>query len=117
MNQSSNKHLFLKGFLILQTLAVLVYTLIAISNEGPNFFSKALGFVSSLTWMGQFTLDFNAYLMLSALWILWRNKFSGASIFFAIIANILGIIVLAPYLLFLINEEKGDLKRVLVGDR
>jgi hypothetical protein len=33
------------------------------------------------------------------------------------VAMILGIIVFAPYLLYLISKEKGNLKTILIGDR
>lgn len=108
---------FLKGLLIIQTLGLLVYTLIAIQNDGINFFARAQEFIMSLRWAGQFALDFNCYLMLSALWIAWRSKFSVRSIGFAIVAMILGIIVFAPYLLYLITNEGGDLNKVLLGQR
>lgn len=117
MMKSNNKHIFFKGLLIAQTIGVLVYTIITIQNDGINFLAKAQEFISSMKWIGQFALDFNCYLMLSALWIAWRNKFKVQSNAFAIIAMILGIIVFAPYLLYLLHKEKGDLKRVLVGDR
>ncbi|WP_350292661.1 hypothetical protein [uncultured Croceitalea sp.] len=115
--KTTNKLYFLKGLLIVQTVGLLIYTAIAIKNDGGNFLERAQEFVFSLTWMGQFTLDFNCYLILSALWIAWRNKFTTSSILMAILASILGIIVFAPYVLFLIFKEKGDLKRVLVGYR
>lgn len=115
MNKSNNQ-LFLKSLLILQTLGLLVYTVFAIRNDGGNFIVRALDFVSSMKWIGQFTLDFNCYLVLSTLWIMWRNNFSVSAIIIGIIANVLGIIVFAPYLLYLINKEQGDLKRVLVGE-
>lgn len=115
--KQENKHYFLKGLLIVQTLGVLIYTVIAIKNDRGNFLIRAQEFVLSLKWIGQFTLDFNCYLVLSALWIAWRNKFSGQSIAVAIMAMILGILVFAPYLLYLISVEKGNLKTVLIGKR
>jgi hypothetical protein len=111
------KQLFLKGLLIIQTLGLLIYTIVAIQNDGGNFLARALEFATSLTWMGQFALDFQCYLILSALWIAWRNKFSINSIGIAIVAMILGIIVFAPYLLYLLSKESGNLKRVLIGNR
>lgn len=112
-----NKLYTLEALLIVQTIALLIYTVIAIQNDGGNFLARALEFATSLTWMGQFALDFQCYLMLSGLWIAWRNKFSTNSIFLAIVAMILGIIVFAPYLLYLISKEKGNLKTILIGDR
>jgi hypothetical protein len=111
------KQTFLKGLLIIQTLGLLIYTIIAIQNDGGNFLARAVEFATSLTWMGQFALDFQCYLILSALWVAWRNKFSINSIVISIVAMILGIIVFAPYLLYLLSKEKGDLKRVLIGNR
>lgn len=115
--EQKNKHYFLKGLLIIQTLVLLIYTAIAIQNDGANFLARAQEFATSMTWMGQFALDFQCYLILSALWVAWRNKFSTNSILIAIVAMILGIIVFAPYLLYLLSKEKGDLKRVLIGNR
>lgn len=79
--------------------------------------ARAQEFATSMTWMGQFALDFQCYLILSALWIAWRDKFFIKLILIAVVAMILGIIVFAPYLLFLLTKEKGNLKRVLIGDR
>ena len=115
--EANKNHTILKGLLIIQTVGLFIYTIIAIQNDGGNFLARALEFATSLTWMGQFALDFQCYLVLSALWIAWRNKFSIKSILIAVIAMILGIIVFAPYLLFLLTKEKGNLKRVLIGDR
>lgn len=112
-----NKLYPLKALLLAQTIGLLIYTVIAVQNDGGDFLARALEFATSLTWMGQFALDFQCYLMLSAIWIAWRNKFSIKSILFAVIALILGIIVFAPYVLYLLTKEKGDLRRVLIGDR
>ncbi|WP_461443218.1 hypothetical protein [Maribacter sp.] len=117
MTEKHHKQLFLKVLLVLQTIGLLIYTIIAIKNDGGNFLARAQEFILSMKWIGQFSLDFQCYLMLSALWIAWRNKFSGQSIAFSIIALMLGIIVFAPYLLYLLIKEKGDLKRVLIGER
>jgi hypothetical protein len=111
------KQTFLKGLLIIQTLGLLLYTIIAIQNDGGNFLARAIEFITSLMWKGQFALDFQCYLILSALWVAWRNKFSVNSIVIAVVAMILGIIVFAPYLLYLLSKEQGDLKRVLIGNR
>lgn len=113
----NNKQFALKALLILQTIGLLIYTVIAIQNDGVNFLQRALEFASSGKWMGQFALDFQCYLMLSALWIAWRNKYSGGSVVTALFAMILGIIVFAPYLFYLVVKEKGNLSKVLIGDR
>jgi hypothetical protein len=115
--EKTNQTQWLKGLLLLQTLGVCAYTAIAMGNDGFNFLEKALAFCLSLTWMGQFTLDFSCYLTLSGLWIAWRHQFTGKSIAMALVAATFGIIAFAPYLLYLLMKEKGDLKSVLLGDR
>jgi hypothetical protein len=112
----SNNNLF-KALLVIQTLGLFAYTFIAYQTEGAILFSVALNNLKSLTWSGQFNLDFLCYLTISGIWIMWRNKFSGISILVGTVAMILGIVFFAPYLLWLMYKENGDLKRVLVGDR
>ncbi len=112
-----NKQYAIQALLILQTLGLLLYTAIAIQNDGFNFVERFQEFAFSMKWIGQFTLDFQCYLILSAVWITWRNKFTINSILFAIIAMILGIIVFAPYFIYLIQKEKGDMTKVLIGNR
>jgi hypothetical protein len=117
MTQSNNSQMLLKSLLVIQTIAVLLYTVFSVKNEGWSLFSIFTNNITSLNWNGQFNLDFSCYLTLSGIWIMWRNKFSASSIIFAVIAMIIGIIVFAPYLLILLIKEKGDLKKVLIGVR
>lgn len=112
-----NKTNLFKILLLIQTVGLLIYTLIAFQNEGANLFSVFMKNIAALSWSGQFNLDFLSYLILSGLWIMWRNKFTVKSILIGLIATVLGIVFFAPYLLWLTNKEDGDLKRVLIGDR
>lgn len=104
-------------FLIMQAIAVLLYTIMAFQTDGANIFAIFLSNIRSFTWNGQFNLDFSCYLALSALWIVWRNKFSASSFFIAIAAMIVGIMVFAPYVAWLIVKEKGNMQAVLTGER
>ena len=117
MKLSNNKQYLLQLVLIFQTVAVLYYTIIAIQNDGINVPLRAQEFLASMKWLGQFTLDFSAYLLLSAFWIMWRNKFSLAAIGIGLAASILGIILFAPYVLYLMYKENYDIKKVLIGER
>lgn len=117
MNTVASNHYLLKGILLIQTIGLVVYTFITIQNEGFVVFERAMEFVQSMKWIGQFTLDFSSYLLLSALWIAWRNKFETKFVILAIVAGIIGIMVFSPYLLILLIQENGDLNRVLIGDR
>lgn len=48
---------------------------------------------------------------------MWRNKFAPAAIVLGLSAMIIGIMAFAPYVLYLLTKENGDLKKVLIGDR
>ncbi len=110
------KNLF-KVLLISQSVLVFVYTILAFKNDGTDLLSIFLSNIQSLNWNGQFNIDFSCYLVLSGLWIAWRNKFTTFSILFGVFASILGIMALAPYLLYLMMKENGNLKRVMIGER
>lgn len=112
-----NKLFLLKGLLLTQTIAVLVYTFVAFQTEGANLFQVFLNNMAALNWSGQFNLDFSCYLTLSGLWVMWRSKFSPTSILIGIVAMILGIIFFAPYVLYVLAKENGNLKKLLVGVR
>jgi magnesium-transporting ATPase (P-type) len=112
-----NKLTIFKTLLILQTITVLVYTLFTFRNEGVNLFQVFFYNITAVNWNGQFNIDFLSYLMLSASWIMWRNKFSSNSIFLGISAMVIGIIIFAPYIVYLLKKEKGDFKKVLIGVR
>lgn len=103
--------------LLLITVVVAAYTFITISQFGPNFLIPALQNLNSLNWSGQFTLDFSAYLFLSAVWVFWRNHHRTNAAILALCAGIFGILFFAPYLIYLLFTEKGDVTKVLVGKR
>jgi hypothetical protein len=112
-----SKNSLFKTLLIVQTIGLLTYTFFAFQTEGADLFGVIATNVFSLNWSGQFNLDFMCYLTLSGIWIMWRNKFSNKSVLLGIIAMVLGIVLFAPYILWLTNQEKGDIKRILIGDR
>lgn len=112
-----NRGNLFKTLLIVQTIGLLAYTFIAFKTEGADLFSVFANNILMLNWSGQFNLDFLCYLTLSGFWIMWRNKFTQKSILLGVIAMILGIVLFAPYLLWLINKENGDIKRVVIGNR
>jgi hypothetical protein len=111
------KQLPLVILLVFMTLAVFILTVLAFQREGAGLFRVFIGNIRAAGWNGQFNADFSSYLTLSGLWIMWRNRFTASSIILGLAAMILGIIVFAPYILFSLNREKGDLGKVLLGDR
>lgn len=117
MARSNSAQLLFKSVLLLQTVALVVYTAFAVKHEGWNLFSIFTDNLKALSWNGQFNLDFSCYLLLSGIWILWRHKFSPSSFLIAVVAAVVGFIAFAPYVLYLLAQEKGDMKKVLVGER
>ncbi len=115
MERSNKSQYLLKSILIIQTIALIIYTYFAVKNEGWTLFNVITTNVLSLNWNGQFNLDFSCYLLLSGIWIMWRNKFSFSSIVIAMIAMIIGIMFFAPYLLYVLMVEKGSLKHMFLG--
>lgn len=113
----TNNLSLLKVLLVFQALALLIYTSLVIKNHGYNLLPVFISNINAINWSGQFNLDFNCYLILSGLWIMWRSLFSTKGILIGLAAMILGIVFLAPYLLFLLKTEGSDLKKVLLGKR
>lgn len=111
-----NTSFLLAAVLTAQTLLLLVYTYFAVTNEGWNLVAYLLEHVRNLGWAGQFNLDFACYLLLSALWVLWRFNYRTKAWPLALLAMVGGILFFAPYLLFLLQRHKGDLKAVLLGE-
>lgn len=102
---------FLAGFLI----ALAGYTLKTISTDGLNLLAVFFGDIAKMGWPGQFNLDFLGFLMLSAVWTAWRNKFSPVGFTLAICAFFLGMAFLTVYLLYLTIKHSGDMEAVLLG--
>lgn len=97
-------------------LAIFIYTFRAMTNDPQDFVTVFLNDIRALNWNGQFNLDFACYLLLSGLWIMWRNKYNLVSILASIAAMVLGFVFFGPYLIYLIVKSNGDMKRVLLGN-
>jgi len=112
----SNKLLLFKVLMVTLTLTLAVYTGMVIQKEGMNFFTIFIENILAITWNGQFHFDFMCYLLLSGVWIMWRDRFSFSSMGIACGAMVIGFIFLAPYVLYLVAKENGNFKKVLTGD-
>ncbi|WP_338815252.1 hypothetical protein V9L05_09275 [Bernardetia sp. Wsw4-3y2] len=102
-------------FLVFLFISIFIYTLIVVINDGWILFDIFLSQIKQVDWAGQFNLDFSTYLVLSGLWAAWRNNFSGGGVLLGIVCSILGMVVFAPYLIWLSIEAKGNMKEVLLG--
>ncbi len=109
--------ILLRVLLAVLGFTVLVYTGIAVANEGANLFANTLPALAEFGWPGQFHLDFATYLLLSGLWVAWRHRFTATGIGLGIGASLLGIMFLSVYLLIAISKADGDMGTVLMGDQ
>ncbi len=92
-----------------------LYTGLVVSEHGWTLFSVYARDIASLTWAGQFNIDFACYLMFSSLWIAWRHQFAPVGIAMSAIASVAGILFFAPYLLIISVQAKGNTQEILLG--
>lgn len=104
-----------RNLLIVMAIVMLTFTLLTILHHGLNFIAPFLAPILAVTWQGQFNVDFVLYLVLASIWIAWRSGFSGSGIGFAMIAPLLGMSLLAPYLIFLIARGADTPQKLLLG--
>ena len=96
---------------------ITAYTAATVAAHGWNFFPIYFADVAAMEWRGQFDVDFSSFLILSALWVMWRHHFSGGGILLGLIASIGGMLFLGTYLLIVSFQVKGDMKALLLGER
>lgn len=101
----------------IQFVAILAYTGYTISLDGWNLIPIFLEQLTEMRWPGQFNFDFMNYLILSALWVAWRHKFSVQGIVFGLMASVLGILFLSAYLFVVSGNSDGEMKQILLGER
>ena len=112
-----NKRSGLRTLVILIFVGIVIYTFFAIQKDGINFFPIYFKDIALVGWSGQFNIDFGCYLLLSSLWIGWRHKFDTKGIILGLFGIVGGMLYFAPYLIWATTNAKGDIKRLLLGDR
>lgn len=84
-------------FLSAVFLAILGYTLVTISNHGLGLVQVFFGDMAKMAWPGQFNFDFMSFVLLSGLWVAWRNAFSVKGMILALIAFFGGMLFLSAF--------------------
>lgn len=102
-------------FLVTFLIVLLVYTVVVAVNHGLDLFSVFFGDMLAMNWPGQFNLDFMGFLMLSALWVVWRNDFTPISFVLGLFAFLGGMTFLPVYLLFLSFKTDGNIAQMVLG--
>ena len=78
----------------------------------PIFF----GDMAAMTWPGQFNADFFCFLLMSGLWIAWRNHFSPPGL----LLGLGGVFLGAPYLaivLLVLSFRCASFAEIFLGPR
>jgi hypothetical protein len=104
-------------FLVLLFGATFWYTAVVGINHGWDILPLFFGDIAIMNWAGQFNLDFMCHLMLSGLWIAWRNHYSTLGILLGILALVGGILLLTVYLLIVSYQANGDTRVILLGSQ
>ena len=114
---STATRLLFRLFLSVLLLVLVVYTGVVIARHCADFVSVFFGDMARMGWAGQFNLDFMGMLLLSALWMAWRHRFSVVGIALALLAGTAGTPFLCIYLLVQSVRHRGDARALLLGDR
>jgi hypothetical protein len=102
--------------LALLFLWVAIYTIPVLADYGISpLFPTFFGDMASFTWPGQFNADFLGFLLLSGIWIAWRNHFSALGLVLAVVAVVGGIPFLTAYLFIMSFRVNGDMKTLIMG--
>ncbi len=94
---------------------IIVYTGQVMLVHGGDLIPVFFGDIGKMGWPGQFNTDFSCFLMLSGLWVAWRNQFSVGGLLLAIVAAFGGMLFLSLYLLILSFRTGNDFATILLG--
>ena len=101
--------------LVIIFASLVLYTFRVVTTEGWNLLPIFFSDIAKMKWPGQFNYDFMLMLVLSALWSMWRNKFSAGGIALGLLALVGGSLFLSTYLFALTCKHNGDMKKILCG--
>jgi hypothetical protein len=103
--------------LSLMFVAVVAYTGVVIARHGMDFLAVFFGDMARMGWAGQFNLDFMGMLVLCALWVAWRHRFSAGGIALALLVFLGGTPFVCVYLLIEGARSGGEARAMLLGSR
>lgn len=91
------------------------YTAVVASEHGLNLLPVFFGDMAKMAWPGQFNFDFMCFLVLSATWVMWRNKFTPSGVILGVLAFFGGALFLSIYLLILSYKGSPSIQDILIG--
>ena len=98
-------------------IAISAYTAIVISNHGMGLLPIFFRDMAAMEWPGQFNLDFMCFLILSALWVAWRHRFSTGGLILGLIAFFGGALFLSAYLFVESFRANNSISDLILGQR
>jgi hypothetical protein len=101
--------------LVAMIIVILAYTGSVGMTHGWGLFPIFFGDILAVAWQGQFNVDFSCFLLFSGLWLAWRNNFTPRAIALGLLGVVGGTMLLAPYLLWISFQARGDMKVILLG--
>ncbi len=102
-------------FMVVIFVAIAAYTSVTIFNHGWNLIPIFFGDMQTMAWPGQFNFDFMTFLLLSGLWVSWRNDFSISGCLLGVVAVFGGMLFLSLYLFIVSIQCKGNVAELLLG--
>lgn len=104
-------------FLAAIGLTILFYTLPVAADHGMDLLPVFFGDIAKMGWPGQFNVDFSSFLLMTMLWVAWRNGFSVPGLLLALLVPVGGGMFTSFYVLFLSFQSKGDIAVLLLGTK
>jgi len=95
-------------------LGVVAYTVPVVAEHGLGLFPIFFGDIMEMGWPGQFNVDFMGFLVLSGIWLMWRNQFSPGGILLGVAGFFGGIPLLTSYLL-IISFQCDSIEDIMLG--
>lgn len=104
-----------RALLVAMWLLIAGYTSVVVARHGLGLLPIFFGDMATMTWPGQFNLDFLCMLTLSGLWVSWRHHFSAAGLVLGLLAVFGGAFFLTTYLLIVSVQANGQVRQILLG--
>jgi RsiW-degrading membrane proteinase PrsW (M82 family) len=106
-----------RTFLVAIWIVVAAVTVWAVAELGllaalPTFFGDLRH-----PWRAQFYADLEAHLLLVGAWMIYREQSRGIGIACALLTLLLGALFSLPYVLAASLRARGDVRRLLLGER
>ena len=98
-------------------LVIVGYTGVVIANHGLGLFAVFFGDMAEMGWPGQFNLDFMGFLLMSGVWLAWRNDFTPAGLVLGLFGFFLGAPYLTAYLFVMSHKVDDDFAILFLGER